>query len=139
MKKVILLLICLVLLSAGCVQKQDKASEGKNTSSAAAEKVTPEKVGSSKAVTEPLSAKIISPRPGDILPRNKEAKFTSIVEGGKEPYTYSWTSNRDGVLSTDQSFTRNASKLSVGEHDIILIVNDASGSSVQASVVAIVL
>ncbi len=139
MKKMILLLICLVLLSAGCVQKDGKDGVSKNTSPATAEKVTSEKANTSKTITEQLSAKIISPKIGDILPRNKEVKFESIVQGGQKPYTYSWTSNMNGVLSTKQSFTENTSKLNVGEHDIILKVTDASGSSVEASVVALIL
>jgi hypothetical protein len=38
------------------------------------------------------------------------------------------------VLSTSQSFQLNPSKLSKGGHVIILKVTDASGSSVQGSV-----
>lgn len=138
MKRVALLLICAVLLSAGCVEKNSKNSGGSAASAAPGKAVTEK--GIDKAAAEPLSAVIISPKAGEILSRNSEFKFDSIVKGGKEPYTYSWTSNmQSGVLSTDQSFTKNLSKLNVGEHNIILKVTDASGNSAEASVVALIL
>jgi hypothetical protein len=68
------------------------------------------------------------------LQGNNDFSFASTVSGGKSPLSFVWSSSIDGVLSTSQSFQLNPSKLSKGGHVIILKVTDASGSSVQGSV-----
>lgn len=81
-----------------------------------------------------LSTTITAPRPGGILSGNKEYNFNSTVEGGNEPYTYLWTSNIDGPLSSERSFGQNAAELSKGEHTVTLIVKDSSGNKAQFNV-----
>ena len=83
---------------------------------------------------EKLIVTITSPSAGEILQGNNDASFDATVKGGKEPYTFSWSSNIDGGLSTKSSFRQNPSKLSKGHHMIILKVTDASGNSSQGSV-----
>jgi hypothetical protein len=90
--------------------------------------------GQASAGEDTLSLAITSPRPGDILTGDKEFDFSADVKGGKGPYTYSWTSNIDGPLSSEKSFSRKASELSKGEHTLILKATDSSGSSAQSSV-----
>ena len=114
MKGIVLLLICLAVLSAGCVQKE--SGNGKAGS------------------TSPLSAEITSLKFGEIFTGDQEVRFDSDVTGGKAPYTYKWTSNIDGVMSTGRSFSKSASEMGKGEHSIILKVTDDAGNSTEASV-----
>ncbi len=114
MKGIILLSVFLVLISAGCIQKE--ASSDKSVS------------------TGPLSVKITSLKPGEIFSDGKDVLFDSEVKGGKEPYTYKWTSNINGVMSTGKSFTRKFSEIGKGEHTIILKITDATGSTAEGSV-----
>ncbi|MDM7912413.1 MAG: hypothetical protein QUS09_04885, partial [Methanotrichaceae archaeon] len=81
-----------------------------------------------------LSIAITSPKAGDILTGDNEFDFSADTKGGKGPYTYSWTSNIDGPLSTEKSFSMKASGLSKGEHNLILKVTDSSDNSAQSSV-----
>ena len=58
--------------------------------------------------------------------------FSCSVSGGQTPYTYNWTSNIDGVLSTSQSFSisdLSAAKRnnSVVPHTITVVVRDDNG------------
>ena len=118
MKWIIIVAMCLVLLCAGCLdQKNGTASGG-----SAGDK-------SMKAPT----VTITSPKPGEILQGNKDVTFNAVASG-KEPLTYSWTSNIDGELSTSLKFSQNPSRLSKGGHMIILKVTDAYGTSAQGSV-----
>jgi hypothetical protein len=115
MNRMPLFVICLCLLCAGCVdQKGDKS-----------------KISSS--AKEPLSITVTSPPSGAIISGNKDIKFESFAKGGDKPYDYRWFSNMDGLLSTESSFTRSASKLHKGEHYIIIKVTDASGNSSEAT------
>ncbi|MDD1758040.1 MAG: hypothetical protein LUQ22_04840, partial [Methanotrichaceae archaeon] len=68
-----------------------------------------------------------------ILGGDQEVVFGSFVTGGKEPYSYRWSSNLDGTLSSDKSFNQSAINLTKGEHHIILEVKDASGQSAQST------
>jgi hypothetical protein len=120
MKGMLLIAICLVLLSAGCVEQKSAKSE-----TAAA----PTTAGMEKLVVT-----ITSPHAGDILQGNDEVDFDASVNGGKKPYAYSWSSNIDGVLSTSRAFKQTPSKLSKGGQVIILKVTDAGGNTAQGSV-----
>lgn len=120
MKRTALVIFLLVLLCTGCVEQ--KSSQNKTASQA----------GSSHV--DALSAAIISPKPGEILTGDKDVSFEASVKGGKKPYTYTWTSNLDGILSTKQSFNQKPSDLNKGEHNLILQVTDSSGNSTQSSV-----
>lgn len=84
--------------------------------------------------TEKLIVTITSPSAGEILHGNREVTFDGAAKGGKEPYSYSWSSNIDGALSTKSSFRQNPSRLGKGHHNIILTVTDAHGNSGQGSV-----
>lgn len=162
MKKIAIAVLLLALLCAGCVDKKENASTGEADvkavsgqsseeaasigEAASSEKVADQAEGHSGdesgeqpgddagSNVAPLSTAISAPRPGSILAGNKEYEFTSTANGGTEPYTYSWTSNIDGLLSTEKSFQQNASKLSKGEHNLILKVTDSSGDSGQSTV-----
>ena len=117
MNRIILIGIFLALLCAGCIDSDSGESE-----KAAGQ------AGSK------LIATIISPRPGEILSGDEDFKFDSDVKGGIGPYAYSWTSNINGLLSGAKSFSLKGSRLSPGEHNLVLTVTDSSGQTAQASV-----
>ncbi len=121
MKRILLVAICFALLVAGCIEQKDA---GGNNAAKAAE-------GSA----EKLMVAITSPGAGEILKGNSDVKFDAIVGGGRGSYAYRWSSSIDGTLSTKRSYQQNPSKLSKGEHTIILTAADASGRSAQASVI----
>ncbi len=131
MKKIVFAMLILALLCAGCVDKGGKDNTGKDTAGNASAKSVA--AGTSTGENQ-LFASITSPKHGDILSGNKDFNFAADVKGGKEPYTYSWTSNIDGPISSEKSFSLNPSKLSKGEHTLIFRVTDSSGSSAQSSV-----
>lgn len=131
MKKLVFAMLVLALLCAGCVDKGGKDSTGKDTAGNASAKAVAAGTG---AGDNQLFASITSPNHGDILAGNKDFNFAADVKGGKGPYTYSWTSNIDGLLSSEKSFSQNPSKLSKGEHTLIFKVTDSTGSSAQSSV-----
>lgn len=115
MKRIFLILICLVLLS-GCIeQKEDKAGQVEKT---------PGK----------LIITISSPSDGQILKGDKDVLFEAVAKGGKEPYAYRWSSNIDGELSVKSSFRQDPSDLAKGRHTIIVAAKDANGVSGQGSV-----
>ena len=110
MKRVLFVALVLTLICAGCIEK--KSNDGKSA--------------------ENLSVTITSPK-GGVLSGDEEVKFDAIVNGGRSPYTYSWSSNIKGILSSSKSFSVKPSKLTSGRHIIILTVTDANGNSTQAS------
>jgi PBP1b-binding outer membrane lipoprotein LpoB len=118
MKWMIIIALCLALLSAGCVEQKSETNSSK--------------VGDK--ARENLTVNITSPKAGEILQGTNDFSFTSTVSGGQKPLSFVWSSSIDGELSTSQSFQMNPSKLSKGGQVIILKVTDASGSSVQGSV-----
>lgn len=65
---------------------------------------------------------------------NKDISFDALVRAGKAPLSYRWSSSIDGEFSTSRKFMQNPSRLSKGEHVIILKVTDAAGNSAQGSV-----
>ena len=123
MKGILLVAICIALLFAGCVEKTDSIDKSSTTPGGSAEKVS-----------EKIIVTITSPKAGEILQGNKDVSFDSMVKGGQGPYTYKWTSNIDGVLSTSTSFRQNPSKLGKGGHMSVLKVTDARGNSGEGSV-----
>jgi hypothetical protein len=123
MKGILLVAICIALLFAGCVEKKDSIDKSSTTPA-----------GSEDKVSEKIIVTITSPKAGEILQGNKDVSFDSMVKGGQGPYTYKWTSNIDGVLSTSTSFRQNPSKLGKGGHMIVLKVTDARGNSGEGSV-----
>jgi hypothetical protein len=127
MKLMLIAALCLVLLSAGCVEQKSDANIVKGDT-AAGDK-SPEK----------MTVTITSPKAGEILQGNEGVSFDATVSGGKRPLSYEWSSSIDGKLSSSQSFKKDPSKLSKGGHVIILKVTDASGSSQQGSVLIEVL
>ena len=120
MKWVFLIALCLVLFSAGCLEQKDNfAQSGTNS-----EEKSPEK----------LTVTITSPKAGEILQGNKDVSFDAVVDKGKTPLSYRWSSSIDGELSTSRKFMQNPARLSKGGHVIILKVTDVAGSSAQGSV-----
>jgi hypothetical protein len=120
MKRLLLVLVCLVLLS-GCIeQKEDKGKVATNEAGS----------GSDDKITVTIS----SPRPGEILKGDQDISFEATAKGGKEPYAYSWSSNINGALSKKNSFLQNPSKLGKGQHTITATVTDANGRSGRGSV-----
>ncbi len=122
MKWMIIIVLCLALLSAGCVEQKSETNVVKNSTA------------TTDRAREDLTVTITSPKSGEILQGNKDVSFTSNVSGGKTPLSFVWSSSIDGKLSTSQSFQLNPSKLSKGGHVIILTVTDASCSSAQGTV-----
>jgi hypothetical protein len=118
MKWIILIAMCIVLLCAGCLDQKNGTDSGVSAGD--------------KSVKVP-TVTITSPKPGEILKGNKDVTFDAVTSG-KEPLTYSWTSNIDGELSTSRKFAQNPSRLSKGGHMIILKVTDAYGTSAQGTV-----
>jgi hypothetical protein len=114
MNQLVIFAIGLCLLCAGCVDHQ---GDGSKTS----------------AKVEPLSVSITSPDSGSTITGDKDIKFESAVKGGNKPYVYEWSSNLDGILSTESSFSRRSSQMQNGEHYIILRVTDASGNTSEAT------
>jgi hypothetical protein len=108
-----LFVLCICLLFAGCIDQKVKETKG--------------------SAKDPLSVAITSPSSGTIISGDKDIKFESAVKGGDKPYAYRWSSNIDGLLSTESSFTRSSSKLQKGEHYIIIKVTDASRNSSEAT------
>ncbi len=125
MNRLLLVAICFAVLCTGCVEQKDSINNNPGQNSVKATEESAEK----------LTATIASPTSGEILSGTKETDFDAIVEGGKEPYAYKWSSNIDGVLSTSKSFRQNPSRLSKGQHFIILNVMDANGTFAEASVI----
>jgi hypothetical protein len=131
MKRIAFVMLVLALLCAGCVDKNGGDGTGDNaTVNADAKTVS----GETGGVEDMLFASITSPKHGDILTGNKDFDFIADVQGGKKPYTYSWTSNIDGLLSSERSFRQNSSDLSKGEHTLIFQATDSTGSSAQSSI-----
>jgi hypothetical protein len=114
------LMICLILLCAVCMGQVE--GNEKSVSNA------------SDASGSQLYVRITSPTAGYIMSGDREVVFDSFVSGGKEPYSYRWSSNVDGTLSSDKSFNQSAINLTKGEHHIIFEVKDESGQSAQRTI-----
>ncbi|MCJ7444105.1 MAG: hypothetical protein MUO26_06180 [Methanotrichaceae archaeon] len=119
MKRAVIM-ICVALLFAGCIEQKESTR-----------KIN---YNSSEGSIKQLSMQITAPIAGSILKGENEVKFDSQVGGGRSPFDYRWTSNLDGVLSTDKSFNLRPSNLTMGEHQVMLQVNDSSGQSFQSSI-----
>jgi len=63
----------------------------------------------------------------DIFPANTDIYLSTWVGGGSEPYTYQWSSNIDGIFSTNNRPIFNSS--SEGQHIIELLVTDSTGAT----------
>jgi len=120
MKWIVLIVLCLVLFCAGCLEQKDSTT---NDGGNAADK-------SAKVPT----VTIITPNAGEILQGNKDVSFDAVVNAGQPPISYRWSSSIDGELSTSRKFMQNPSRLSKGNHVIIIKVTDSAGASAQGSV-----
>lgn len=115
MRRVFLIMVCLALFS-GCVeQKEDPAQ-------------------SEEKIPDKVTVTINSPSGGQILQGDKEVLFEARAQGGVAPYSYRWSSNLDGELSTKDSFRYRPSDLAKGRHTIIVAAEDANGISGRGSV-----
>lgn len=121
MKRLLLVLICLVIFS-GCIEQKNNGEKALDN-------------GAGTGLDERIIVTISSPRPGEVLKGDNDVSFEGTAKGGKGPYSFSWNSNRDGVLSTKSSFTQNPSELGKGQHTITLAATDANGRSGKGSVI----
>lgn len=120
MRWIFLIALCLALFCSGCIEQKGSSSQSDgNALDKSAEKLT---------VT------ISSPKPGEILQGNEDVLFDAVVDHGKAPLSFRWSSSIDGELSTSREFRQKASRLIKGSHVIILKVTDADGNSAQGSV-----
>lgn len=78
-----------------------------------------------------LTVSITSPSAGQIFLQGASITFTGSAIGGVPPYTYTWTSNIDGVIGNTLTFNKN--DLSVGVHTITFQVTDSAPMPVTAS------
>ncbi|RLJ01789.1 MAG: hypothetical protein DRP11_03855, partial [Candidatus Aenigmatarchaeota archaeon] len=79
-----------------------------------------------------VRAIITSPKNEEVWDEDDTVTFDALVAGGTPPYTYTWTSSIDGLLSNSKTFTKTG--LSQGDHTITFTVTDSSGSSQSDSV-----
>lgn len=84
------------------------------------------------AYTAPMEVGITAPTDGAEVSYGTSVAFTGNVVGGKPPYSYAWSSDKDGALGAGPSITTSA--LSVNRrdvqpttHTITLTVTDADG------------
>ena len=115
MKLVFLIMVCLALFS-GCIEQKENPAQ------------------SEERIPDKVTVTIISPRGGQILQGDKEVLFEARALGGVDPYSYRWSSNLDGELSTRDSFRYRPSDLAKGRHTIIVAAKDANGASGRGSV-----
>ncbi|MFH1472189.1 MAG: hypothetical protein ABIF85_04760 [Nanoarchaeota archaeon] len=85
----------------------------------------------------PLAATIISPINGATFKKiDSLIKFNSSVTGGIPPYTYKWTSNKDGDITPSglrkDYFSTN--DLSINAHTITLKITDSASATTSATV-----
>lgn len=114
MRRWFLIIVCLVLLS-GCIeQKDDNGKLSENS-------------------RDWITVKISSPYYGQVLQGDKDVLFEAKANGGKEPYSYHWTSTINGELSNKNSFRIKPSDLKKGRHMIIAMATDANGVSGQGT------
>lgn len=127
-KSFIIIAVLTALLSAGCMeQKESGASTGGS-------KVAGEGLSGGTASNIPsMVVDVVSPKAGAIYTGNKEVLFEASVSGGSAPYSYTWTSNLNGMIGSGQTLRLTADKLKKGEHTIIVMVADSKGTKVQGS------
>ena len=114
MRRWFLIIVCLVLLS-GCIeQKDDNGKLSENS-------------------RDWITVKISSPYYGQVLQGDKDVLFEAKANGGKEPYSYHWTSTINGELSNKNSFRIKPSDLKKGRHMIIAMATDANRVSGQGT------
>jgi hypothetical protein len=123
--KLLMLVLLVAFICAGCVEK------GSNQTGAAKPKLGGN--GGDGISETSLHAIVTSPRAGAVLSGSGNVDFRSRVDGGKGPYTYSWSSSLGDCFSSQASFNKKISELSKGEHLIILKVTDSLGQSAQAT------
>ncbi|MBU1260553.1 MAG: hypothetical protein KKE31_05260 [Planctomycetes bacterium] len=92
----------------------------------------------------PPIANITSPGDGSEFEPNDVIDFNSVTDSnyGTSPYTYEWTSDIDGQLSTAASFSGSLNiacvsddnSIEVASHTIMLTITDADGRSSSESV-----
>ena len=110
-----MIMVCLTLFS-GCIEQKDDLTQSEET------------------IPDKVTVTINSPSGGQILQGDKEVLFEARAEGGIDPYSYRWSSNLDGELSTKDSFRYSPSDLAKGRHTIIVAAKDANGVSGRGSV-----
>ena len=115
MRRVLLIMVCLALFS-GCIEQKEDLAQSEDK------------------IPDKVTVTINSPSGAQILQGDKEVLFEARAVGGKGPYSYRWSSNLDGELSTRDSFRCRPSDLAKGRHTIIVEAKDANGVSGRGSV-----
>ena len=115
MRGVFLILVCLALFS-GCIEQKENLAQ------------------SEEKIPDKVTVTVNSPRGGQILQGDREVLFEARAVGGLAPYSYRWSSNLDGELSTMDSFRYRPSDLAKGRHTIIVAAKDANDISGRGSV-----
>lgn len=114
MRRWFLIIVCLALLS-GCIEHKDDKSKPMENS------------------RDWITVKISSPYYGQIIQGDKDVLFEAQANGGKEPYSYYWTSTMNGELSNKNLFRMKPSDFKKGRHMIIAVATDANGVSGQGT------
>jgi hypothetical protein len=80
----------------------------------------------------PLKASIKTPKNRQTVKEGSTLKFTAEAAGGKEPYTYSWESDVNGLISREKEFNYSIlSRDENGSNTITLRVSDSAGFAVS--------
>ncbi len=85
---------------------------------------------------EPFTVGIESPAPEAKRVEGKRIRFKAADTYGLRPFTYTWSSDRDGPLGVGASLE--VSTLSAGTHTITLSGADASGATSLATIIVVV-
>jgi hypothetical protein len=80
----------------------------------------------------PITVNITSPSDNSIFQQGNDITFSATFSGGVNPSIFSWSSNKDGVISTALNFNKN--NLSVNSHIITFTASDSKGNSGSASI-----
>lgn len=84
-------------------------------------------------VTSGLILNFNNPKMYSYYEQGANITFYVSSAGGTSPYTYQWSSDKDGNFSTAQSLTK--SNLSLGKHTITATVTDSAGQTVSKSAI----
>lgn len=84
-----------------------------------------------------FAVQITEPAGDSFFQQGDTIAFTASPVGGTEPYTYTWSSDRDGFLGSGP--TLEISTLSLGTHTITVILQDGGGQTADLNVTVHVL
>jgi len=85
-----------------------------------------------KVLVLEFAVEITSPENNLYYQQGDNITFAAEAAGGAEPYGYSWTSDIDGVIGTEQTF--DISTLSAGSHTVMVVVEDDDSETTDLNV-----